>query len=132
MICPGDDENASVTGGTGKIAVLEYVAVTIYARACAIPCGGDPIDTSFAIGSDLLRAPDRGGRQILIDRRLQADGWIDKLARPGKGLIQRAQRRTAITGYVNCGIQALFGPPTLFELAKIGRAAGGERVWKDV
>src|SRR3546814_11879809 len=104
MICPGDDENASVTGGTGKIAVLDYVAGTIYARAFAIPCGGDPIDTSFAIGSDLLRAPDRGGRQILIDRRLQADGWIDKLASPGKARTQRSPPPTANHDYRNRGI----------------------------
>src|SRR3546814_10134639 len=81
MIVPGDDENASVTGGTGKIAVFEYVAGTIYARAFPIPRGGDPIDTSFAIGSDLLRAPDRSRRHILIDRRVQADGRTEKLAR---------------------------------------------------
>src|SRR3546814_5064795 len=109
MIVPGDDENASVTGGTGKIAVFEYVAGTIYPRAFAIPCGGDPIDTSFAIGSDLLRAPDRSRRHILIDRRLQADGWIDKLTREGNGVIQRTQRCTAITGNANCGIQHLPG-----------------------
>src|SRR3546814_19004134 len=103
MIVPGDDENASVTGGTGKIAVFEYVAGTIYARAFAIPCGGDPIDTSFAIGSDLLRAPDRSRCQLLIDRRLPDDSWIDTLARAGKGTFPRTPRSTETTVHLTCG-----------------------------
>ena len=99
MVVAGDGENPSVTRGAGMVGVLENVAGPVDARTLAVPHAEDPVVAGAAEKVQLLRAPDGGRRQILVDPRLEADVvLLEELAGPPQRLVEPRQRRAAVAG----------------------------------
>ena len=66
-------EHAAMLGRAGKIGVAEDVAGTVDARTLAVPEGEHAVVPAFAKQLGLLRAPAGGGRQFLVQARLEDD-----------------------------------------------------------
>ena len=66
-------EHAAVARGAGEIGMAEHIAGAIDAGAFAIPEGENAVVAAFAAHFGLLRAPDRGRREILVEARLEDD-----------------------------------------------------------
>lgn len=72
-------EHAAMSRGPGEIGVAEHVAAAIDARTLAVPDREHAVVATFAAHLGLLRAPDGGGRQILVEARLEDDVLRGKL-----------------------------------------------------
>ena len=66
-------QHAAMLGGTGEIGVAEHVAGAVDARTLAVPHAEHAIEFALAAQLGLLRAPDRGRGEILVDAALEAD-----------------------------------------------------------
>ncbi len=90
----------------GGVAVLEDVARAVDARPLAVPHGEDAVMLGAGEESDLLRAPDGGRREILVDAGLKAD-LVPLEEAPGapEGLVEPAEWRAAIAGDEGGGIE---------------------------
>jgi hypothetical protein len=106
-VVAGDQQHAAVFCGSGVVGVLEHVAAAVDAGPLAIPHGKDAVELRLREQMQLLRAPDRGGRDVLVDAWLEADVVLFE---EGPGAVQRgvqaSQRRSAIAGNVAGGMQA--------------------------
>src|SRR6185437_5388038 len=101
----GDD--AAVLRRAGHVGVAEDVARAVDARALAVPHAEDAIELAFAAQLGLLRAPNRGGGEFLVDAGLELDVGRGKLpAGADHLLVEAAERRTAIAGDVTAGVDA--------------------------
>ena len=87
--------------------MAEGVARAIDARTFAVPEAEHAVETAFAAQLGLLRAPDCGGRQLLVEARLEMDvvggeqgGDLVELQ------VEAAERRAAIAGNESAGVQA--------------------------
>src|SRR5580698_2644168 len=98
----------TVLCGAGQIGVAEDVAGAIDARALAVPHAEYAIELAFAAQFSLLRAPDRGRGQVLVDTALKTDiALLQERTGPLKLAVQTAKRRTAIAGDKTRGIEAV-------------------------
>ena len=83
----------------GEIGVAEHVAGAVDARALAVPEAENAVEAALAAHLGLLRAPDRGRRQLLVEARLK---WMSlasrRLLARMKLMIEAAERRAAIAG----------------------------------
>jgi hypothetical protein len=73
--------------------------------------------STFAFGDSvhLLRAPDRGRGEVLVEPGLEHDlVALQVLARLPQRLVEAAERRAAVTGHEAGGVQA--GPPVALAL----------------
>src|SRR5262249_38424519 len=94
-------QNAAMARRAGRIPVLEDIARTVDARSLAVPHGKDAVILGAGEKPELLAAPDRGRRQILVDAGLKADVvFFDEFGGTPEGLVETAQRRAAIAGNV--------------------------------
>ena len=101
-------KHAAVFGGAGQIGVAENVAGAIDARALAVPHGEDAVVLALAAQFGLLRAPDGGGGEVLVDAALKADVALFEKRRGAQELaVQAAERRAAIAGDVTGRIEAV-------------------------
>ncbi len=115
VVVAGQHEHAAVLRRAGEVGVLEHVAAAIDARPLAVPHREDAIDPGAGIQVDLLRAPDRRRREVLVEARLELDvGALEKLLRLPQRLVEAAQRRPAIAGDEAGGIEA--GEPVALPL----------------
>ena len=73
MIVAGEHQHAAVLGGARVVRMLEHVAAAVDARALAVPHREHAVVLGVRIQVDLLRAPDRGRRQVLVHARLELD-----------------------------------------------------------
>jgi hypothetical protein len=73
VIVAGDQKDAAVAGRAGHVAVPQDVAGAVHARPLGVPHGEGAVVAPVAQQSGLLAAPYGGGRQILVDARLEAD-----------------------------------------------------------
>ncbi len=97
-------------GGAGVVGMAEDVAGAVDARAFAVPDAEHTVISAFAAKLGLLRAPERGRRQILVKPRLETDIVpIEELAETAERLVEAAERRAAVAGYVAGGIEAVRG-----------------------
>ena len=79
MVVAGHDQHAAMPDGAGMVAVLQHVERAVDARPLAVPEREHAVVFGAGEQADLLAAPDRGGGQILVQARLEAD----MLLRPG-------------------------------------------------
>ena len=87
--------------------MLEYVAAAVHARAFAVPDGEHAVVLGVVEQVELLRAPDRGRREVFVYAGLEFDVvGIEVLLRPEHALVDAAQRRAAIAGDETRGVQA--------------------------
>jgi hypothetical protein len=97
VIVAGEHEHAAVLRRAREVRVLEHVAAAVHARALAVPHREHAIDLGAAMEIDLLRAPDRRRREVLVETRLEHDvRAVEELARLPQRLVERAQRRSAV------------------------------------
>ena len=91
----------------GVVGVFENVTAAVDARPLAVPHREDAVELRLRKEMQLLRAPYGGGRDVLVDARLEAD--VARLEE-GPGGVQRgvqpAQRRAPVAGDVAGGMQA--------------------------
>jgi hypothetical protein len=106
-VVAGDQQHAAVLRGAGVVGVLEDVAAAVDARALAVPHRKYAVELRLGEQVQLLRAPDRGGGDVLVDAGLEGDVVLleEGAARVQRG-VQPAQRRAAIAGHVAGGMQA--------------------------
>jgi hypothetical protein len=73
--------------------VLEHVAAAIDARAFPVPHRKHAIDLGALEQVELLRAPHRGGGEVLVESGLEADVVaLEMLAGLPRGLVHRTER----------------------------------------
>ena len=73
MVVAHQRQHAAVPGGAGEIGMAEHVAGAVDARALAVPHAEHAIELAFAAQLGLLRAPERGGGEVLVDAGLELD-----------------------------------------------------------
>ena len=86
-------------GAARNVAVLEDVATAVHTRTLAVPEGKHAIDPRLRVQAHHLRAPDRRGRQLLVQPGLKAH-LVLLQQRPvlPELLIHRTQRGAAVAG----------------------------------
>ena len=100
-------EHAAEPGGAGEVAVLEHVAGAVDARALAVPDAEHAVVFALAVQLGLLRAPERGRGEVLVDARLEDDVVLVEKAPGGRHLlVEAAERRAAVAGDVARGVVA--------------------------
>ena len=69
VVVAGQRQHAAVLRGAGRIGVLERVDRAVDARALAVPDAEHAIDLGAGKQTDLLAAPHRGRREVLVEAR---------------------------------------------------------------
>ena len=94
MIVARHHQHAAMRRGASGVGVLEHVATAVHARPLAIPHAEHAVVTRAGKQVDLLRAPDRGGGQVLVDAGLELDMVrLQVLGGLPHVLVHAAQRR---------------------------------------
>src|SRR6476661_8458206 len=97
MIVTHQRDDAAVTRGAGHVGVAEDVSGAVDARALAVPHTEDAIELAFAAQFGLLRSPQSGGGELLIEAGLELDvGGGDLASRTHDLLVKAAERRATI------------------------------------
>src|ERR1700723_4888 len=108
MIITSDDQHTARTRRSGEVAVFERVPAAINARSFAVPEGRDSLMASMMTKSpQLLCAPNRRCREVLIDRRLKHNVLAQILAGTLHCLIEPTERRTSISRRIDSGAAPL-------------------------
>ena len=119
MVVAHQRQHAAMLGGAGKVGVAEDVAGAVDARPLAVPHGEDAVVPAFATQFRLLRAPDRGGGEILVDPALEEDVVLLQMGRGAEELpVEATERRTAITGDVARRVEAVAAVELLLHQAE--------------
>ena len=107
MVVGGQRQHAAVPGGARRVAVLEHVAAAVHARALAVPHGEHAVVLGRADQVDLLRTPDGGRGQVLVDagHELHVVRFQLFLGFP-QVFIEAAQGRAAVAGNEAGRVQA--------------------------
>ena len=88
--------------------MAEHVTGAVDARALAVPHGEHAIELAFAAEFGLLRAPDCGCRQVLVEAGLETDvALFQERRRPLELRVETAERRAAVAADISCGVQAV-------------------------
>src|SRR5258705_3197503 len=108
VIVAGKTKHAAVFRRTRGVAVAEHVAAAVDPGAFAIPDADRAIVPGARREIELLRAPDRGGREVFVHAGLEFDVVLLEVFACGEQLlVVAAERRTAVardkTGGVETG-----------------------------
>ena len=107
VIVAHQHEHAAKRGGAGEIGVTEGVAGAIDPRPLAVPHAEHAVVAALAVQPGLLRAPERGRGQVLVDPGLEHDVMLLEEAPRGRELlVEAAERRAAIAADVPCRVVA--------------------------
>ena len=107
VIVAHQDEHATILGTAGHVGVAEHVAATVDARSLAVPDAEHAVILALAAHLGLLRTPQGGGGDVLVEPGLEF--YVERFEeafRPAELLIQSTQRRTAIAGHISSRVQA--------------------------
>ena len=129
MVVAHQRQHAAVPRGAGEIGVPEHVAGAIDAWPFAVPEAEHAVELALAAQLGLLRAPQRGGGDVLIDAALETDVvFVERALRADELLVEGAERRAAIPGDVTRGVEAGAAVAFLLHQAKThdGLEAGDE------
>ena len=97
VIVARQGQHTAVARCPRRIRMLEHIAGAIDARTLAVPHRKDALHPRFVREVELLRAPDRGRRQVFIEPRLKHNLMLLQMrARLPERLIKPAQGRSAI------------------------------------
>ena len=106
VVVAGEAKHAAVLGRARRIAVAEHVAAAVDAGALAVPDADRAIIFGAGRQVELLRAPDRGGRKVLVHAGLELDVVLfEVFSRREELLVVAAERRAAVAGNEACGVQ---------------------------
>ena len=107
VVVAGQQQHPAVARRPGRIAVLQRIAAAVDPGPLAVPHGKDAVVFGAGKEPQLLAAPDRRRRHLLVDRRLKADVVaLDEAARTPQRLVERAQGRPAVPGDKAPGVEA--------------------------
>ena len=99
MIVANNHQNAAVDSAAGKVSVADGINAAVQPRPLAVPHGKDPVAGGIAESANLLRAPNRSRRQILVDRGPELDAGPRQQSVGGPQLlVQIVHGRAAIAG----------------------------------
>ena len=99
-------QDAAVLGRAGQIGVAEHVAGAVDTGALAVPHAEDAVVLALAAQFGLLRAPYRGGGQVLVDAALEADiACFEERFGAEELAVEPAERGAAIAGDEASGIE---------------------------
>ena len=107
VIVADRNQHAPLGAGAGRVGVLEHVAAAIDAGALAVPHREHAVVLGAGEHVDLLSAPHRSGGQVLVDPGLEMHVVPFQMrARPDRGHVDAAQRRTAVSAQKAGRVQA--------------------------
>ena len=107
VIVAGETQHAAVFRRARGIAVAKHVAAAVDAGSLAVPDADHAVMAGAGGKIELLRTPDRGGRQVLIHAGLELDVVLVEVFSRGKELlVVAAERRTAVSRDETRGIEA--------------------------
>jgi hypothetical protein len=107
MVVAHQGEHAAVLGGAGEIRVAKHVSGAVDARPLAVPHAEHAVVLALAPQLSLLRTPDGGRGEVLVQAALEYDVVLIQLGlRPHELLVEPAKRRAAIARDISSGIQA--------------------------
>ncbi len=107
MVVAGEHDDAAVLRGSRVVRVLEDVAAAVDTRSLAVPHREDPVVLGARVEVDLLRSPQRGRGEILVEAGLELDvSALEELRCLPQRLVERAERRPAVAGYEARGVEA--------------------------
>ncbi len=93
VIVAGQTEHAAILGRARGIAMAEYVAAAVDARALTVPDADHPVVPGAGRQIELLRAPDRGGCEILVHGGLELDAVLFEVRSRRRQLLVVAAER---------------------------------------
>ena len=99
MVIPGDGNDATPRRRSRQVRMLESVGTAVHARALAVPDTENTVEFMGARRREtqLLGAPERRGRELLVHPRLEHDVLrLQVLAGFPQRLVVAAQRRAAV------------------------------------
>ena len=106
VIVAGHHQHAAVGRGAARVAVLERIGRAIDTGPLAVPEPEHRAHGALRVALDLLRAEHRGGGQLLVDRRQEADvGRVEPRPRTPQLLVVGAERRAAIAADEAGGVE---------------------------
>src|SRR4029079_12080602 len=106
MVVADRSYHAAVLGRARGVAVPEHVAAAVDARTLAVPDADHAIVLGAGRKVELLRAPDRGRREVLVHAGLELDVVLFEVLAGGEQLLVVAsQRRAAVAGNEARGVQ---------------------------
>ena len=106
MVVAHQGEHAAVLRGAGEIGVAEDVAGAVDARALAVPHAEHAVVLALAAQLGLLRAPDGGRGEILVQAGLEEDVVpLEMRLGAHELLVEPAERRAAIARDVAGGVE---------------------------
>ena len=107
VVVADHDQDSAVAGAARHVAVADRVHAPVETRTLAVPHGEDSIVAAIAERRRLLRAPDRGRGQVLVDGRLEVDvGAREKALGGPQLLVDVVHRGAAVAGDVAGGVEA--------------------------
>ena len=107
MIVAGQTQHAAIPGRARGIAMPEDVAAAVDAGALAVPDADHAIVPGAGRQIELLRAPDRGGREVFVHAGLKLDVVLfEMFSRREQLLVVATQRRTPIATDEARGVEA--------------------------
>ncbi len=110
MVVAHQGKDAAERRSAGEIGVAQRVAGAVDARPLAIPQGEDAVVTALAAHLSLLRAPDGGGGEVLVEAWFEGDVRFGKRRTGGEQVgIEATERRAAVTRDEACRVEP--GPP---------------------
>src|SRR3977135_3694486 len=93
--------------GAGEIGVAEDVSGAVDARPFTVPEPEHAIELALAAQLGLLRAPDRGGGDVLVDTGLEQDVvFVERALGANELQVEGAERRSAIARHITRGVEA--------------------------
>ena len=108
MIVTGQRNHAAIGRSAGGVGVLERIHRAIDAGPLAVPDAEHAIDLGARKHPDLLAAPHRRRRQILVEAGGELDVvLLEEGFRAPQRVVVHAERRAAITGDKARGVEAL-------------------------
>jgi hypothetical protein len=107
VVVAGQRQHAAVLAGADDVGVLEDVAAAVDARPLAVPHAEHAVVFGAREQVDLLGAPDRGRRHVLVQPGLELDVVVlEHPLRPPEVEVERAQGRAAIAGDITRRVEA--------------------------
>src|SRR6516165_5146745 len=97
MVIAHQRQHAAVPGGAGEVRVAKYITGAVDAGAFAVPKAEHAIELALATQLRLLRAPQRGRGDVLVEACLEANVVTVEIAlRAQELLVEGAEWRPAI------------------------------------
>ena len=97
VVVAGDQQHAAARRAAGHLAMLDRVDAAVHARALAVPEREHAVGLRPREQVQLLRAPDRGGGQVLVEAGLEVHAVrIQRLRRGPERAVDAAQRRAPV------------------------------------